>query len=284
MTVQAVGAGQAPRRWRATPLHQLVGWELLKIRTTRMWWGLLTAGVAMALFQSIFTAALAGRSVGGQPSGLPAPDDPAVLRTLYASGFLGGYVFVLVLGVLGLAAEYRHQTITHTFLAVPRRPRIVLAKLLAYLLAGAGFGAVLVATGVVAGGIVILLRGYPLGLDAPGVPRTIGLSVLGCAVWTIVGLGVGILIRNQVAAIVVSVLVAYLVDPLLSFGLNQVEGGGDVARYLPSQASAAIAEGPTSGTFAVDLLPWWGGLLVLCGYGLVCAAAGTLLTLRRDVS
>ena len=44
-------------------------------------------------------------------------------------------LLALVLGVLIITGEYRHKTVTPTFLAEPRRGRVVAAKL------GVGFGA-----------------------------------------------------------------------------------------------------------------------------------------------
>lgn len=278
--VDTTRPGTAHRR---TSLPRLAAWELLKIRTTRMWMALLLIGALLVVVQAGFLAALAGSAAQpGQPP-MPSLDDPGMLRMIYSSGFLGGYVVTLILGVLGFTAEYRHQTITDTLLAVPRRSRVVLAKVTAYVIAGILGGILLVGIGVVAAGTVILVRGHPLGLLAEGVPRTLGLSVLGCAVWTVFGLGLGTLVRNQIAAIGIGIG-GTVVEALLAMGLNQFDGGGAIAQFLPGQASSAIAAGPTTGAFEAEMLPWWGGMLTLVAYGLVLGAAGAALTLRRDVT
>jgi len=41
---------------------------------------------------------------------------------------------------------------------------------------------------------------------------------------------------------------------------------------------SAFAGSPT------QLLSWWGGALVLAGYGAVMAGVGSLLTVRRDIT
>jgi TM2 domain-containing membrane protein YozV len=257
--------------------------ELLKIRTTRLWWGLLLVGVALVLLFSGLFAGISGQEgAAADGSQLLAPDDPAALRSIYGTGFTSGYIFPLVLGIIGMTGEYRHMTITPTLLAIPRRGRLVAAKFLAYLIAGLTYGAVLMLAAVVGGGVVLLLRGYSLGLGAEGVLRTLALGVLGSGVWAVFGLGLGTLIRNQVVAIIVALSFSLIVEPLVVLLLNAVEWG-TVAQYLPGAASAAIMAGADAGT-GFEQLSWWAGALVLTAYGLLLGALGALLTTRRDVT
>jgi ABC-2 type transport system permease protein len=265
-----------------TGFGRLVGTELLKLRTTRVWWGLLLTGVLLAFLQSGLVAATAGLSLGRGAPPSPPPTDPAMLRAIYTGGLNDGLVVTLSLGVLGMAVEYRHQTITPTLLAVPRRARLVASKLVAYLLAGLGYGIVFVLAGAAVGGIIVVARGYPLGLDAPGVVRTIALAMLACAIWTVFGLGLGTLIRNQIVALLVGIAFAVLAGPLLALALQAAKAGA-VAQYLPNQASAALVQ-PAGAGIEQTLLPWWGGALVLLAYGIGFAALGTVLTTRRDVT
>ena len=264
-------------------LGRLVGTELLKLRTTRVWWGLLLTGVLLAFLQAGLLAGTAGLSLGQGAAPTPPPTDPAMLRTIYTGGLNYGYVVTLSLGVLGMAGEYRHLTITPTLLAVPRRSRLVTAKVVAYLLAGLGYGVAFILAGAVLGGIVVVARGYPLGLGASGVVRAMLLAMLACAIWAVFGLGLGTLIRNQIVALLVGIAFAVLAGPLLALAL-QAAHAGSVAQYLPNQASAALVQGASGGGIEQTLLPWWGGGLVLLAYGIVFAALGTVLTTRRDVT
>jgi ABC-type transport system involved in multi-copper enzyme maturation permease subunit len=181
-----------------------------------------------------------------------------------------------------MAGEYRHLTITPTLLAVPRRSRLVAAKVVAYLVAGFGYGIVFVLAGAVLGGIIVVARGYPLGLGAEGVVRSILLAMLACAIWTVFGLGLGTLIRNQIVALLAGIAFGVLAGPLLALALQAAHAGA-VAQYLPNQASAALVQGANGG-IEQTLLPWWGGALVLLAYGVVFAAVGSVLTTRRDVT
>ena len=256
--------------------------ELVKVRTTRMWWGLLLGACALTIFQALISAFTAGSDPGpGQPQ-LPDLSDPAMVRSVYGSGFAACYIFGIVFGIIGMAGEYRHQTITPTFLVTPRRSRVIVAKLVSYFGLGLFFGLVTTVIAVVAGALVIAGKGFDTRLTSDDVPLTLVLAILGVGVWTVFGLGLGTLLRNQVAAILIALGVTLVLDPLLTFGLGALDLGS-VARFLPGSASQAVVQG-VSTTEDVDLLPWWGGLLVLLGYGGLFAAVGAFFTRKRDIT
>jgi len=119
----------------------LVRSELRKITSTRLWWGLLAGAVVYTVIQAGANAALAGATPGaGQPA-TPGLDTATAIRSVYAgSAFQGAYIFAMILGITGMTGEYRYQTITPTFLATPRRARVVLAKLGAHLGVGVVYG------------------------------------------------------------------------------------------------------------------------------------------------
>ncbi len=254
--------------------------EFRKITTTRLWWILALAAVGYAALNAGLTAGFSGMEVSGQPA-TPDFPDPAAYRNTYANGaFAGAYLFALVIGVTGMTSEYRYQTITPTFLAVPRRWVVVVSKFAGHFLLGLLFGVVGAVAALVAGGVVISARGHGLGLGADGVWSGLGLGILAVALWAVLGLGVGTLIRNQVVAILVALLIAVIVEPLLSLGLHALDLDS-VSRYLPSNASSAMTSAVTS---QADLLSWWAGGLVMLGYAAVFAAVGLQSSVRRDVT
>lgn len=255
--------------------------EITKTFTTRLWWALLIGVVLMTGLQSVATAALAGVEAGaGQPAS-PPPDDPGTIRSVYAEApFIGAYLFALVMGVTAMTGEYRYQTVTPTFLATPRRARVVAAKAVAQLGLGATYGVVAVLTALVGAGVVIVVRGYGLSYDTPGLWRAVVLAVLAVAMWTLLGLGLGTLIRNQVAAIVIALALGIIIEPIVGLILSAVDLD-QLARLLPSAASSAMTSPAAS---AVDLLPWWGGALVMAAYATLFAGIGVLMSVRRDIT
>jgi ABC-2 type transport system permease protein len=70
-----------------------------------------------------------------------ATTDENEARSLLSNIGIAG-LFMLILGVVGAAGEYRHGTITSTFLVAPDRCRVVVGKAIAYGLAGLFAGAV----------------------------------------------------------------------------------------------------------------------------------------------
>ncbi|HEX8498811.1 MAG TPA: hypothetical protein VF661_16550, partial [Actinomycetales bacterium] len=98
------------------------------------------------------------------------------------------------------------------------------------------------------------------------------------------GAGLGMLVRNQVAAVVVVVATSQLVEPLLRLGLGAWSATRGVARVLPGAAADALTGASiyTVSGGAPLLRPWVGGL-VLAGYAVLLTVAGILRTASRDV-
>lgn len=272
-------------------MTRLVSTEILKIRSTRSWWGMLLGLVVITAGLTALGAFTAGMSFAPGAPPTPGPDDPAVARGVYTTGYGMSYVFALVLGVLAVSTEYRHQTVTPTFLATPRRALVVAGKLVAVVTFSVLYAvvALLVSTGL--GAAVFAGRGFDVALTQDDVPRALLLSLVGTAMWGVIGTGLATLIRNQVAAIVVGIGVTFILEPLVGLALGLVSWGTDVAKFLPGAASAALVEispaasaSTTDGPLSVDILPWWAALLVLLGYGVVLGGVGARLTLRRDVT
>lgn len=261
-------------------MSRLVRAELRKATTTRLLFGLTLGGVVLVAFYAIVYAFIAGTTTGRQ-SGLHDLSDPAAVRLVYGVPFLFGYLMPLVFGVIAVSGEYRHKTITPTYLATPRRSRVLQAKVVAAAIIGAAMGLVLTVVVTVVGAITIAARGYPVLLTSDGVPRLLILTVLGLGVWAVFGVGFGALLKNQIAAVIAVVVLVNVLEPLLALFLRWIHAGA-VAKVLPTIAANAIVA--PSNVKAADILPWWGGALALLAWGLVTATLGSVISLRRDVT
>jgi ABC-2 type transport system permease protein len=262
--------------------------EFRKFFTTRMWWGMaiaiFVAGAGLAvLFGFLLTQPVDPSTPPGQ--GPPTGTAEQVANSVYTGGLQLGYLLTLTIGVLQIGSEYRHKTISSTFLGTPKRATVMGAKIIALLGIGAIYGLLSLVGSVVAGSIVLKARGLE-PFPTSGVLRTLALGLLVLGLWALIGLGAGILIPNQVAALLISIGVAWIVEPLLGFGLSFWEWGRDhIVPYLPTQASQAMVNGVTQGgDNAAQPLTWWGGALVLAAYAALMAGFGSWRTVRSDIS
>jgi hypothetical protein len=258
--------------------------ELRKFFTTRMWWGLALGMVVIGGGLAATFGLLAGRGDPAQ-GGLPDLGQQGMVTTTYTAGLSFAYLLTLVIGVMSLGAEHRHKTITSTFLATPHRARVMASKAVAMIAIGAFYGLLYVASAFAVGATVIALRGYEVLPSDENVPRSLALSLLALGLWALMGLGVGILIRNQVAALLISVAVAWIGQFLIILLLNGL-GWTAATAYLPGQAtSAMVSQVNGSGQgIAIEQLSWWAAALLLTGYAAVLAGLGTWRTIRSDIS
>jgi hypothetical protein len=260
--------------------------EFRKFFTTRMWWGMaiamFVAGAGLAVaFGFIYTIKPDPSDPNPAPTGTPLQ----IANSVYTAGLGVGYLLTLTIGVMQIGSEYRHKTITSTFLGTPKRVRVMGAKVTALLGLGAIYGLISLAGSIIAGAIVLNARGFA-PFPESGVFRTLALSLLVLGLWALIGLGAGILIPNQVAALLISIGVAWIVEPLAGFGLTFWTWGREhIVPYLPSQATSAMVSGVTqNGDHPVHQLAWWGGALVLAAYAAVMAGFGSWRTVRSDIS
>jgi ABC-2 type transport system permease protein len=249
-------------------MTRLIHAELLKLATTRTARVLLALAAAGTAAITVLVLVFAGRP--GQPS---LGDDALRQLVLAPNGPLT--LAALVLGVLGMAGEFRHGTATSTFLVTPVRGRVVAAKLVAA--AVAGLVIALVSTAVV---LAIALpwlpaKGVHAAVADPGLAaRAAGLAAA-VALYAVLGTGLGALLRNQFAAVIVGLLCWQGgVEDLVVGVLRRPE----LERWLPDGAALALTA-PGDGS-----LPMWAGGLLFAAYGLALALAGGWLVVRRDLT
>ena len=240
---------------------RLIGAELLKIRTTRTFWGITAGAVGLVLLIVVLSLSL---------------DDSLNTETnvhdlLSVAGFSG--LLALVLGVVVGAGEYRHGTIAWTLLVTPRRLRAVSAQVLACGLAGIviGLTAFVLATAVAIP--------WLSAKDAPLPPVSELLELVAGVVAyaglaAALGAGLGALLRNQVAGVVIVLVGLFVVDPTLA-ALDE-----SLAAFTLSGLGAAING---AGDDSSDLLAPVTAGLVWALYALLFAALAAIRTAKRDI-
>ncbi|MBN8883796.1 MAG: ABC transporter permease [Salana multivorans] len=258
--------------------------EVLKVTTTRMWWILAIVTLVYMAFIGLSLGA-AFSFAGDEEMGLPL-GDTALAHMVYSLAVTMGYVFPLVLGALSVTGEFRHQTLTPTFLAVPHRGVALLAKGIVQLVLGMVFGVVAFLGTMAAGGSVIAATGGDAALGSGETWLLVLRGVVGMGLWAVIGVGFGALIRNQVAAIVVILALTQFVEPLLRSIAMLNEVSAKIANVLPGSASDALTGASFYQSFGTSSssLDWWAGGLILIAYAVGAAFLGYWVTWRRDVT
>jgi ABC-2 type transport system permease protein len=238
-------------------MTRLISGELIKVRTTRTALGFGAASVLLVL-ALVLISFLAG--------------DPTTVDDKRDALNVGGVLSVplLIFGIVGATGEYRHRTIAPAVLIAPGRARLTVARLISYTLTGLLFGALMV--------IVALVVGLPLaggsGEDlASSDILTVAFGGLLVAVLTVaLGVGVGVLVRNQVAGVVGALIWLFILSPVL--GLID----DDLPDYTTLPAAGVVGGSSDAGGMAYGT-----AVIVLVAWAVAFFAAGLLLERRRDV-
>lgn len=245
-------------------MNNLIRAELSKARGTRSVWALGAIGVAFSTAWAVVEVLVFMKS-----------GDPAIGN---AYGMAQqGYLFAMILGIVLSAGEYRHHTITWVLLVTPRRGRVITAKVATGGIVGLllGIAAVVVTTPVTA--VLLAVTHHPI-LDA-SIPGVLLGCVLSTTLWGVFGAALGVLVRNQTAAITAAFVWFFYAEWFLILLVPSV------GRWTLTGVSKAVAGWNRTGLpVPGQLLPAWAGGVVFLGYAVGIGIAARLVSVRRDVT
>jgi ABC-2 type transport system permease protein len=231
--------------------------ELIKTVTTRTLFGYAALGAALAIAQVVI---------------LTLSKD--LLTVADKQEAIAGLPMLLILfGIVGAAGEYRHRTAPPAALAAGgRRGRLLLARAVAYALAGFVLGALTVAVALALG--LPLLSGEPgPGLGSGKIAAVATGSVVGAGLCAIMGVAAGALVRSQVAGVVGALILMFLGMPLLAIADETA------AELTPFGAAVGLAGDPT-----LETLSRGEAGLVLAAWTLPLLLAAIVVERRRDLA
>ena len=246
--------------------------EWRKVTTVKLGWGMLLGALALAALGVV--AQIASNGVRGNVA-LPL-SDAATQRSVAASAS-SAYLFSVVVGIILITTEYRHFTSRPTFLIEPRRGRVIVAKLVVAALVGVIYGIACAALTAAIMAPWLSAMGITIGWISNGVLLSMLGDIVVIAIFAVVGVGIGVLVRNQIAAVIGALVYLFVLEPLVDI----IPVVKNAYPYLPGAAASAITGASRGSLSHLDALQ---GGLVLLGWGLFFAACGWILTVRRDIA
>jgi ABC-type transport system involved in multi-copper enzyme maturation permease subunit len=236
--------------------------ELIKLRTTRTFLALTGSALALSLLVTILVAVLS--------NDVTARD----VRDLFGSIDTSG-LFILLLGIIGMAGEWRHRTIASTVLTTPQRLRLLLAKAVAYAIAGMVLSLVVNVVSMGVGSLILSSRNETT-LPVSDLVDILWRNLVIAAFFGALGVLIGALLRNPAVAIVVILVFLFVVDPAL-LGLAY-----DEWKFGPFGGAPTGVTGVRPDD-SKELLPLGAALAVMAGWlSLFFAAAAATFT-KRDL-
>jgi ABC-type transport system involved in multi-copper enzyme maturation permease subunit len=251
--------------------------ELRKLSYSKSTFGLTLASTFVAVLSTVVTPIVIADDESGLFGSL---QDQAMVDGVYANA-VSSYIFAIILGILIMSGEFRHGTAVATFLASPKRERVLGAKLLIAALAGALMQLISAVLAVAAGWYTLTFF-EDVADPSDDVFLNLSLAALiSGAVLAIVGVAIGSLIRNQLIAIVSTLVWLFIVEPIIL--LLFVDAG----KWLPTGAITGMLaiefESAAIGVDTSDYLTPGVATFVLLAYGAIFSLVALVTSMRRDI-
>jgi ABC-2 type transport system permease protein len=142
-----------------------------------------------------------------------------------------GVPVLMILSSMTVTGEYRSGMIRTTFMAVPNRTLVLLAKTFVTSLFSGLYAAVMVIGSIVVARVFAKpFVGAQLSLSEPATWRAVGAIALYAVLAAVLGVAVGALLRAAAGAVAVLLLWPLVVEPVLG---NLPSIGSEVGPYLP---------------------------------------------------
>lgn len=270
--------------------------EMLVLRRRAATWVLLGIWIALAAFFAYILPYVTYRYSSDPSAETLVELLPANLVGNLSSGFpfFGGAI-ALMLGVLSIGSEYGWGTLKTLFTQGPGRVQVFVAKVVALGIVLIPFVAIVFALGAVFS--LGIARWEHAPVDWPG-PGLIIRALLGgwliLAVWTALGVMLGVLTRGTALAIGVGILYALVIEGLLSALARPIDALEPLVKVslranayslvsaLGTSAQSLRDNGP--GAFTGPFVSAAQAVLVLSLYAVALLVLSAVLLRRRDIA
>ena len=254
--------------------------ELSKLIYLRANWLLLLWSGIFAALGTVAPILILNSDNGPGRGAFSGTETPEGINAVFANAS-GGYLFALILGILIMTNEYRHGTAVGTFLVTPKRSTVLVAKLIAASLAGLVIQLFSFVFAITSGFIALTFFEPHAPVSAELLFKVFRASAISGLVLGIVGVGLGALVKNQIAAVTGAVIWTLIVEGLVVAFVESI------GKYLPAGAIFGLVDvdfGENDFNFSIEnYLSPGPATLVLLGYAALFSLIAMRTTLRRDL-
>lgn len=236
--------------------------EWTKLRSvSSTWWC-----AAVYLFTVGAFGWLAAATTGSSPTA-------GLAVSVAMSAFGIGQLALVVLGVLAVSSEFSTGNATATFVSVPRRTRLLVAKTA---VVAAFCGLLTAALGVVCVLAARTLTAVPGGISLadPAVLRPLGVQVAAAVLLVVLSVGLGALLRSTAGGVALGTALVFVLPVAVL-----LMGGATAARVSRALPAVRVGEDP----FLAVGTSWPVGLAVAAAWAVAAWVLAAFLLERRDV-
>lgn len=247
--------------------------EIRKVTTLKFWWALALPPVFVGICASAISSAVA-TSADEITNG--DVDEIVVVGLFVALGF--AMLFAAVFSAVNTGTEFRHDTITTSFLTTSGRDRVIGAKVLVTALFALGYGLVVSICSIVC---LLLFTAGTFSLTGDTMAY-VAAGLFAVVLWSLIGSGLGLLFGSPTWPSIV-IVAWFPVGELITLGILSGLGFEGAWNITPASLTMSVtAAGNLDDAGAFATWPWAPiGLTVWAASAL---AAGWLRTRERDIN
>ncbi len=191
-----------------------------------------------------------------------------------------------LIGVFGIGHEFRYGSIRPTLTALPRRVSVMLAKIVIPAVFAFALSVACLAVNYAVAWVFVHAK-----LETPAFSRDVLRVMLGAALYAVgfcvFGVGLTALFRNQVAGVVLLIVLPLIVENAISAALHLIpwfDSIQDWARFLPFTAGRAMYTPPRDLVADFDTMPLGplAGGAVFFVFGAIVCGLGIFRFVRSD--
>jgi hypothetical protein len=195
-------------------------------------------------------------------------------------------ILAAVLGVIVTSGEFRHTSATLTYLAVPKRSRVLAAKSVAAAVVGGVYGLAAGIVSTIVGLSYVAAQGDRITLGTAALVGHIAGAGAGAALLAALGVAVGSLIRAQLAGVIGVFVWCMVIESVLGGSFTSLRP------YLPYTAATtlggaklgAAAFGPSYAVSTQAALPFIAAAALVAAIAVAVSLVAERTTVRRDIT